>query len=115
MLETVLRDAEDSLVNLPYDSIRMHVRKHSGSLDKVVEPRFVLIEAADEDNIVFDESTGQVKSLLDYSTAMWADPFLSDCFCQPSEAFVDGYGEGITGDADKRIRQLLYVLLRRTY
>lgn len=107
MLETVLRDAEDSLASLPYDSIRMQVRRHSRSLERVTEPRLVLVEAADEDNIVFDESTGQVTSLFDYGTAMWADPFFSDCFCQPSEAFLDGYGESLGTDADKRIRQLL--------
>lgn len=107
LLQTVLHDAEDALVSLPYSSIRDQVRRHRSSLDKIVEPRLTLIEATDEDNIVFDARADQVTALLDYGTAIWGDPFFSDCFYTPSEAFVDGYGDGVGGDADKQIRHLL--------
>jgi len=107
LLQFVLYDAEDSLVSLPYSAIRDQVRRHRPSLDKITEPRLTLLEAADEDNFVFDTRTDQLTSLLDYGTAIWGDPFFCDSFYTPSEAFVEGYGEDIGGDADQRIRHLL--------
>jgi hypothetical protein len=107
MLDSVLCDAEDSLISLPYDGIRMFVRKHARSLDRITQPRLVLVEAADEDNIVCDNTNNQVVSLLDYGSAVWGDPFLSDCFCQSSAALLEGYGEGTVDDPDHRIRHLL--------
>lgn len=107
LVQSLLHDAEDSLVSLPYSDIRDQVRRHRSSLDLITEPRLTLIEAADVDNIVFDPRTDQVTALLDYGSAIWGDSFFCNCFYAPSEAFLEGYGEGVGGDADKRIRHLL--------
>lgn len=107
ILEDVLRDAEDSLVSLPYDAIRLIVRKHATVLDKVTEPRLVLLGAAEDSNVVFDARTSRLTSLLDYGTAIWGDPFMSDYFCKPSKSFLEGYGEIIGEDIDARTRQML--------
>ena len=109
LLESVLRDAEDSLVSLPYDTIRDQVRKHRASLDKIARPRLVMLEAASASGIVVNPATRQVVGLLDYSTGIWGDPFVCDCFYRPTQSFLDGFGDTVTGDNDKRIRHLLYV------
>ncbi|QIX00173.1 hypothetical protein AMS68_005690 [Peltaster fructicola] len=109
LLETVLRDGEDSLINLPYDNIREMLRKHWQSIDAVTQPKLVLLEVCSTENIVVDERTKEVTSLVDYSTAIWGDPFISDSFHRPSRSFLEGYGEGVGGDNDKRIRHLFYI------
>lgn len=109
LFQSVLHDAEDAMVSLPYMDMREQVARHRSCLDKITQPRLTLIEAAHEDNIVVDTRTTEITSLLDYGTAIWGDPFLSDCLYAPSEAFTEGFGESVggDGDADKRIRQLL--------
>lgn len=107
LVQTILRDGEDSMINLPYENIREMLRKHWESLDAVTQPQLVLLEVCSTENIVVDERTKDVTSLVDYSTAIWGDPFLSDAFHRPSRSFLEGFGEGIGGDNDKRIRHLL--------
>lgn len=107
LMEMVLRDGERSSINLPYEDIRSSVRKHAQSLDEVSQPKLVLVEASSTENIITDGRTHDVTSLVDYSTAIWGDPFMSDAFHRPSKSFLDGFGEGVGGDNDKRIRHLL--------
>ncbi|KAK4553405.1 hypothetical protein LTR86_009462 [Recurvomyces mirabilis] len=110
MLESVLRDGEDALINLPYEGMRELLRRHRGSLDKITQPRLVVMELSADQNIVVDARQQQVTGLLDYSTALWGDPYLSDCFYKPTASFVEGFGKLPNGDNDERIRQYLYVL-----
>lgn len=110
MLEGVLRDAEDALINLPYEEIRQLPRKHRSSLDKWTQPVFVLLELSADENVVVDTRSHRVTGLLDYSTGFWGDPFMSDCFYKPTASFAEGFGRLPNGDADERIRQYLYVL-----
>lgn len=107
LLETVLRDGEDALINLPYEGIRDQVRRHRASLDQITQPRLMLVEMASDRNIVVDESRGRVSGLLDLSTAIWGDPFMSDCFYKPSISFAEGFGKLPNKDVDERIRQYL--------
>lgn len=109
MLETVLRDGEDALINLPYEGMRDLVRRHRASLDKITQPRLVLLELSADENVVVDTRNCRVTGLLDYSTAFWGDPFMSDCFYRPTASFAEGFGKLPNGDADERIRQYLYV------
>ena len=110
MLESILRDGEDALINLPYEGMRDLVRRHRASLDKVTQPRFVLLEVCADENVVVDERSRRVTGVLDFSTAFWGDPFMADCWCRPTASFAEGFGKLPNGDNDERIRQYLYVL-----
>lgn len=107
LLEAIMRDGEDALISLPYDHIRDLVRRHRGSLDKVTEPKFVLLELASDKNVVVDVKQQQVTGILDFSTALWGDPFLSDCFYKPTTSFAEGFGKLPNRSTDERIRQYL--------
>jgi hypothetical protein len=109
LLEVVLRDAEDALINLPYEGMRQLVRRHFPSLDKVTQPRLVLLELSADENVLIDEQRNRVTGVLDFSTAIWGDPFMSDCFYRPTASFVEGFGKLPNGDTDERVRQYLYV------
>lgn len=107
MLESILRDAEDALVSLPYEVIRDQVRRHRASLDQITQPKLVLLEMVNDQNILVDTNTWTVSGLLDFATAIWGDPFLSDCFYNPSVGFVEGFGKLLNSSTDERIRQYL--------
>ncbi|KAM3421955.1 hypothetical protein BST61_g2332 [Cercospora zeina] len=110
MLESILRDAEDALVSLPYDFIRDQIRRHRTSLDQVTQPKLVLLDMVSEGNILVDPRTCTISGLLDWSSAIWGDPFLSDCFYRPSAGFAEGFGKLPNSTTDERIRQYLYIL-----
>ncbi|KAI5361204.1 Putative aminoglycoside phosphotransferase, protein kinase-like domain superfamily [Septoria linicola] len=110
MLESILRDAEDALVSLPYDFIRDQIFRHRASLDQITQPKLVLVEMVRDQNIVVDPKSCTTSGLLDWSTAVWGDPYLSDCFYNPSVGFVEGFGKLPNGTTEERIRQYLYIL-----
>ncbi|SMQ55246.1 unnamed protein product [Zymoseptoria tritici ST99CH_1A5] len=110
MLETVLRDGEDALISLPYDYIRDLVRRRRSCLDQITQPRLTLLEMVSDQNIIVDTNTMTVAGLLDWSTTMWGDPYMSDCFCRPSVSFAEGFGKLPNRTPDERIRQYLYIL-----
>lgn len=107
LLEAVMRDGEDSLISLPYEGMRDLVRKHRASLDKITQPRLVLLELAADRNVVVDAAKDQVNGVLDFSTAFWGDPFMSDCFYKPTQSFAAGFGRLPNQSSDERIRQYL--------
>ena len=107
LLEAVMRDGEDALISLPYDGMRDLVRKHRASLDKINEPRLVVLELAADRNVVVDTSSYRVNGLLDFSAAFWGDPFMSDCFYKPTQSFAEGFGRLPNQSLDERIRQYL--------
>jgi hypothetical protein len=67
----------------------------------------MLLEAASECNIVVDVAQWRVSGLLSFSSLIWGDPFLSDCFHRPSVSFIEGYGELPTQDTSADARQNL--------
>jgi hypothetical protein len=73
----------------------------------ITQPRLTLLELASEDNIVVDVSKMRVTGVLDFSTAIWGDPLLADCFMQPSNDLLEGYGDAPGSDVHARIRQWL--------
>jgi hypothetical protein len=110
LLEAVMRDGEDALISLPYDNIRDIVRKHRGSLDKISQAKLVILEMSSDRNIVVDVKEEKITGVLDFSTAIWGDPFLSDCFYKPTASFAEGFGKLPNRTADERVRQYLLVL-----
>ena len=107
MMELVLRDAEDVLVNLPYDSIRYFLQKHGHLLGQVTEARLVLLDITNEDNVLIDERTKQVTGILGLSEAILGDPFMATAFVRPSAEFLEGYGTRPSRTSSEEVRQLL--------
>lgn len=107
LLEAVMRDGEDALISLPYDHVRDLVRKHRASLEKISQPKLVLLELSSDNNVVVDVREEQVTGLLDWSTAIWGDPFMSDCFYKPTASFAEGFGKLPNQSNDERARQYL--------
>lgn len=54
ILEGILRDAEDMAVTIAYQTIRRHFRRLGYHLDAVTIPRLVILDAADDSNIMAD-------------------------------------------------------------
>lgn len=103
LLETI-RDAEDGLVSLPYSEVREQLKRHWDCLDAVVDAKLMVVELPTS-GFIFDERTGDVRGLIDYGSAMWADPLFGDCFVRASEGFLEGYGAVDGGDGG--VRRLL--------
>ncbi|KAF2085330.1 hypothetical protein K490DRAFT_58727 [Saccharata proteae CBS 121410] len=112
LLETVLRDGEDMLISLPYDTIRQVSSEKSGVLDGVRQPRLVLLGAGKPSNVLVDESTHQVSGMLGIGNAIWGDPLLATCFADANEAFLEGYGERPDRFGCDHVRQFLYAVYR---
>lgn len=108
MMESVLRDAEDAMLSLPYDVINGQLRKHRSALDRISRPKLTLLEMASDKNILVHTKDMSVSGLLDFSSAIWGDPYLSDCFYQPSVSFAEGFGKLPNRTTDERVRQYLY-------
>ncbi|KAL8708800.1 MAG: hypothetical protein Q9220_006361 [cf. Caloplaca sp. 1 TL-2023] len=73
MLESLLMDAEDLLVNLPYAQIRDEVIRCEAVLDNVTEARLVVLGLCEPRNILIDRQTNTITGLLDLGRAIWGD------------------------------------------
>jgi aminoglycoside phosphotransferase (APT) family kinase protein len=107
LLEGALRDAEDMLVTIPYDSIRYYVTKHVHILDEVTEPRLVALDVCRPDNVLVDEHTRQVTGLVGFSNVIWGDLLLSGGITSGSDAFFEGFGECPMRTGGVKIRMLM--------
>lgn len=107
LLESVLRDAEDMLVTVPYDSIRYYVGRHSHFLDEVTEPRLVALNVCDPQNVLVDEETKQVTGLIGFTNVIWGDALMSGGITDGSEAFFEGFGECPARTGGVKSRQLM--------
>jgi len=93
LLEAGLRDAEDMLVTVPYDSIRHCVGQQAHFLDEVTEPRLVALTVADPTNVLVDEETKQITGLVGFSHVLWGDPLMTGGIAEASHAFLQGLGD----------------------
>jgi aminoglycoside phosphotransferase (APT) family kinase protein len=107
LLEGALRDGEDILVTIPYDSIRYYVTKHAHILEEVTEPRLVALDLCRQDNILVDENTKRITGLVGFSNVIWGDPLLSGGIANGSEAFFEGFGECPVQTGGVKIRMLM--------
>lgn len=112
LLEAALRDTEDMLVNIPYDSIRHYVTKHSHVLDEVTEPRLIALDVCEPDNVLIDEYTKRVTGLVGFSNVIWGDALMSGGLANGSEAFFEGFGECPARTGTVKIRMLMYTIYR---
>lgn len=107
LLEGALRDGEDMLVTIPYDSIRYYITKHAHALEEVTEPRLVALDVCCPDNVLVDEETMRVTGLVGFSNVIWGDPLLSGGIANGSEAFFEGFGECPVRTGGVKIRMLM--------
>ncbi|KAI9871319.1 MAG: hypothetical protein M1830_003037 [Pleopsidium flavum] len=107
LVESVLRDAEDFLVSLPYPEIREQIERFGSILDDITEARLVVLSGRDPASILLDSRTKEVIGLLDFGNAVWGDTLMLDSFADPSKAFMEGFGVCLERNGAERIRQLL--------
>jgi hypothetical protein len=67
----------------------------------------MMLEMVSDQNIIVDTNNLTVSGLLDFSTATWGDPYMSDCFFKPSVSFAEGFGKLPNRTQDERTRQYL--------
>jgi len=92
LLESALRDAEDMLVSIPYDSIRYYVSSQRHLLDAIATSRLVALDAGEPRNVLVDERSRLVVGLLGFGNVIWGDPLMAGVFAEASEEFWEGYG-----------------------
>jgi aminoglycoside phosphotransferase (APT) family kinase protein len=93
LLESILRDAEDMLVTIPYDSIRYYIGQNAHFLDEATQPRLVAINVCDPHNVLVDPHTKRVTGLVGFSNVLWGDPLMSGGVDGGSDEFFEGLGE----------------------
>lgn len=107
VLESVLRDAEDQLVSLPFDVIRHLIVIHGVVLDATTQPRLVLLCTGKRDVLV-DTETMQVTGLLGWGGVVWGDPWAAELLvCSGSEGMLEGFGLVMEEGSNGRVRRLL--------
>lgn len=110
-IESILCDAEDMFISLPYAEIRHHVMRLSPVLSGVTEARLVVVNLGDRSNILVDQDTKEVTGFADFSDAIWGDVMMAEIFEDPSAALLKGYGSSQIQMDDEllRIRLFLFV------
>jgi hypothetical protein len=92
LLESALRDAEDAVLTLPYESIRYWVGVHMSKLEIVQIANLVPLRAGGHDTVIIDESGKSIVSIVGWAEVVWGDPALGEAFAAPSEGFWVGFG-----------------------
>ncbi|KAI9680814.1 MAG: hypothetical protein M1817_004254 [Caeruleum heppii] len=111
LVETILRDAEDMVITIPYHQIRDHVARFAPYLDEVEEARLVLLVSDPSTCLVVDEERLDIQGLVVDCPAMWGDPLLSSVFDETSETF-QGQPAPRVMQPGQEVRTLLYIIYR---
>lgn len=77
MLESMMMDAEDTTINLPYHAIREAASSVAKELHDVKEARLLVLGLGRPQNVILDRRTNDVIGLLDFGQAIWGDPAFS--------------------------------------
>lgn len=105
---SVLRDAEDAGVSLPYGEIGRYWQLHSHVLGEISEAQLVLLDADLGRKVLIDEQSLEIIAILGWSSATWGDPFAAKAFAYyGSEALLCGYGKRPATDKNGVKRALL--------
>jgi hypothetical protein len=91
LLESALRDAEDAVLTLPFESIRGWVRVHLPKLDVVTTARLVPLRAGGANTVIMDDSGKTIVGLVGWAETVWGDPALGEAFADPTKGFWAGY------------------------
>ena len=76
--ESVMMDAEDMTINLPYHALREAVSSAANELHGVDRARLVILGLGRPQNVLLDRRTNDVVGLLDFGQAIWGDPAFSE-------------------------------------
>ena len=78
ILESIMMDAEDTTINLPYHAIREAASSVTKELHDVKEARLVVLGLGRPQNVILDRRTNHVTGLLDFGQAIWGDTAFSE-------------------------------------
>lgn len=118
-LEGLLNELHEAGEDFPYEDIRRYLSRAIGFFlfDDCEVPSLISF-LGDEDSIFvdFDLDTPSsqdeipVTSLYSLSHALWGDPLLETMFLNPSDAFLEGYGQNLTIFARQKTKRMWYTL-----
>lgn len=107
LFESVLRDAEDMFIHLPYAEIRHELVRLASALDEVTLPRLAVVGFGRSTHVLLDEESKQLSGVVDFSSAFWGDMLMAEIFESPSLAVVEGAGFPLTRTKRENIRVLM--------
>ncbi|KAF3491571.1 uncharacterized protein GIQ15_01088 [Arthroderma uncinatum] len=112
LLESLLWNAENMFISLPYFEIRHQASRLSAVFDEVTEPRLILYNISRSSHLVIDPKTKDVSGVIDFTAATWGDVLMTDIFENPSSDILKGYGSDPTREGSAPIRLLFYSCYR---
>ncbi|KAJ5239731.1 Aminoglycoside phosphotransferase, partial [Penicillium chermesinum] len=112
LFESVLRDAEDMLIHIPYAEVRREMSRLSRVLDEVSLPRLVVVDFGRPSHVLINERTHQLTGIIDFSSAFWGDFLMAEIFEHPSASVLEGAGLPMTRSRGEHIRLLMYSCYR---
>ncbi|KAJ5902784.1 Aminoglycoside phosphotransferase [Penicillium taxi] len=112
LFESVLRDAEDMFIHLPYAGIRNEIARLSRALDDVTLPRLVVSQFGRPSHVLLDSRSNQVSGVVDFSSALWGDMLMAEIFENPTQAVLEGAGLPERRTKGEEIRVLMYACYR---
>lgn len=92
LFESVLRDAEDMFIHIPYAQIRHELTRLSSALDEVSLPRLVVVDFGKPSHVLIHEMSHQLTGIVDFSSAFWGDFLMAEIFEHPSISVLEGAG-----------------------
>lgn len=78
MFESIMMDAEDMTINLPYHGIREAASSVAKDLHDVKEARLVVLGLGRPQNVLLDRRSKDVIGLLDFGQTIWGDTAFSE-------------------------------------
>ncbi|KAJ5093052.1 Aminoglycoside phosphotransferase [Penicillium angulare] len=112
LFESVLRDAEDMFIHLPYADIRHEVSRLSSVLGEVTLPRLVVLGFGRPSHVLLDETSHQLSGVVDFGSAFWGDILMAEIFENPTPAVLEGAGLPLKRTNGEDIRLLMYSCYR---
>lgn len=107
LFESVLRDAEDMFIHMPYAEIRHELFRLSSALDEVSLPRLVVVDFGQPCHVLINERSHQLSGVVDFTSAFWGDFLMAQIFEHPSIAVSEGAGLPMSRTRGEKIRLLM--------
>lgn len=107
LFESLLRDAEDTFINLPYSEIRYELGRLAQVLNEVTVPRLVIVDFGCPSHVLLDPKSKQMTGIINFGSALWGDVLMAELFHCPSESVLEGFGTAPAPSQSKDMRLLL--------
>ena len=108
MMESVLQDAGDYLLNLPYSTIREQTERLSKALSDVQEARLAVVDLGNSTSVLVHTKSHELTSIVDFGSAIYGDVLICRIFENRSDAVTAGFGSDLRDSRSARARILLY-------